>query len=420
MNKNDPRLTGFVLGEISAEDAKIVKDAIHTDKQIAKEVAAIEATVNQINDTLGNTQPKLTVEQRKKIFSSTEPSQDNVLNFAPKSSRRTGILVFIAGVAAIFVAIFSLSSNRDNSSIVASFKHFTPELLSSRLALPSESDDIPVTSLSSQKLQKAISLSPSAFRNVTKSITNNLPVNVSTAPLNHKKERVYKSYILPLTSGLSSWSAIKESTKVGASLDPTLVRTEELVNISTLLPSFSYKFKGIDTALEFTHCPWDSKATLVVINLKNNTKSPINNVSVTLSVSEDAPSLEILGYPATSKDILTAPSSYNFQPNHSHTLIAKIDLEQISVSLESLASLNINAGESSQKISYDFSQTSLKTASHATKFSALTSYWAHYIKSDNQFKSQNQAPLKQSLEEFKSNSADAQMINICNILLQNI
>lgn len=425
MNKNDPRLTGFVLGEISAEDAKMVKNAIHTDKQIAAEVATIEATVNQINDTFGNTQPKLTVEQRKKIFSSAESAEENIVKFSTKAPRKTGILLTITSIAALFIAIFSLSSDRGATSPIADFEGFTPELLSSRLTLPSKNNKaannhIPANSLHSKELKKAISISPALFRNITKSITNPLPANTSTTSLNNKNESLYKSSDLPLTSGLSSWSIIKESSKTGTRLNPASIREEELANIGGLLPVFSYRFKGIDTALEFTQCPWDSNATLVVISLKNNTLSPINNVSANLAISEFSSSLKILGYPDTANGTLSAPTLYNFQPNHSHTLIAKIDFDQIPDSLSSLASLRISVGESSQKISYDFSLASLKIASNASTFPALTSYWAYYMKANDNFKSQHYPLLKQALEEFKEDSTQPQMIDICNILLQNI
>lgn len=428
MNKNDPRLTGFVLGEISAEDAKIVKDAIHTDKQIATEVAAIEATVNQVNAAFGNKQAKLTVDQRKKIFSSSEQSAENLVTFPVKISRKTSILTFVAGIAALFVALFSLSSNRDASSTAATFNHFSPQLLGSRLGLPKKSpaaqnSQYAATSQSPQKLQKfqkAISSNPSTFRDITRSIVTKEVQNTSKALKNKETSDPSRSQILPLTSGLSSWNTIKEATKASVSINPATVRTEELANISFLHPNFNFSFKGIDTALEFTQCPWDENAVLAVIHIKNNTHSSINNVSVNLAVSEAASAFKVLGYPDSGSTSLPAPALYSIQPDHSHTLVAKVDFTDIPETLSSLAILNINVGERSKQISYDFSTASLNIASNATTFPSLTSYWAYYLRADNHFKTQHYAPLKQALEQFKNQSTHPDALEICNILLQNI
>ena len=52
IDKTDPRLTAFVLGELSADEAKEIQSAIDSDAELQQEVEAIRQTVAQIETVM--------------------------------------------------------------------------------------------------------------------------------------------------------------------------------------------------------------------------------------------------------------------------------------------------------------------------------------------------------------------------------
>lgn len=423
MKTNDPRLTGFVLGELDAEDSRLVKDALHVDKAIAKEVKAIEQSVDLVANALGSPQPKLSAEQRKKIFSASETETSNITPFPDRKSRM-GLAVALTGAAAVAVAVFSLKNMNSNGYGVANFDAFSTSALSQRMGLSAEPWDDSTTTkvaLPAASLQAAVSQNPIAYRK--KSTELNIPVTSVNRQLElaqHSPEIEVKeqnSVTLPLTCGNLSWKWIQEAHTNHTAISKGIVRTEELANAVHLPLTHEYTFKGVTTSLEFAKCPWDNHSLLAVIQIENKKSSVVSDVSAGLSVSSSIKSFQVLGYGSSTNDTLLAPATLNLEPNFRHTVICQLDFNQLPSDQSSAVSLHLKVGENQQSIAYDYSKAALAHTSSASHLPIATSFWSHWATSDSSVQASVRPALLQYLHSTKEQISGKKATSLCEALI---
>jgi hypothetical protein len=103
INKTDPRLTAFVLGELSADEAAEIQLAIDSDADLQTEIAAIRQTVAQIETVMS--EEALSMEPadgRRQTAAEKYPANKVRRVFAAVCNLRSA--VFLAVAASLIVA----------------------------------------------------------------------------------------------------------------------------------------------------------------------------------------------------------------------------------------------------------------------------------------------------------------------------
>lgn len=401
MNKNDKNLTSFILGELDSTESQKVKDAAYSDRQIATELKELQKTVSILDEVYNNPSPKLTAEQRMRIFS-TATENNNSIPFPTKNSHQRKLKIAFAAIAAVLVTMFSLkhlSGVNHNTDVVANFEQFDKSHLTARFSLPDINEKTASRgtttghTLSPPKLTQVIANFPSQFRSTTLDIRVNEKQATSISENSLSSSRYV---ILPLTSGLSNVTSTLNSIRNG--ITPKGVRNEELVNYLPSTSPHKVTHKEINASLEFAPCHWslEENSILAVIQISNNSKKTVKNVALSLKYSDTIISSEILGYAQSTtekENSIQSPLSFNIEAGHYHTIVTKLNFNTLPHEASSLAQLDLSINGEMKKISYDFSKEALPYTSHAANSAAILSYWTTYINAKETFQVQHKYSL---------------------------
>jgi hypothetical protein len=421
MKTNDPRLTSFVLGELNAEDSRAVKDAMNTNKAIAEEIAAIESMVSLVSKGFASDHLKLTAQQRGKIFSSGAVSKvDSIVSF--NSARSPKLTWWSAGIAAAaaITLIFTIGPSSNNRQMV-DFNNFSASELTERMGLNTKvwnQTGTIVSPASGSKLEHALAHSPKEYKAVSieKCRTSIAQGSDQVSPLPFLKTQSQNSSLLPLTSGIASWEWIRTASLNGSEIQPSMVRTEELINAMDLPVEPTYSTKGLASALELVPCPWDSNALLANIHFENTNAVVLEKVSAGIQVSETVENFQILGYQAGDKSSLDAPEILNMEPGYKHSALVLLQFAQAPTSDTSLITLHLSVNGTRESIRYSFDETFRPIPSKRSIMATSIAAWAKKYE-DGTPRGPWFADTSDSLRRFTFASENASVQQLAKVLL---
>jgi hypothetical protein len=105
IDKNDPRLTAYVLNELSAADKALIEDALKADSDLRNEVQLLRKSAGILQSLSTQPSHRLSPSQRDAIF--------------PKAKSKIGWLSLSGGFAAAALAVIIFQRGPDNSAKVA-------------------------------------------------------------------------------------------------------------------------------------------------------------------------------------------------------------------------------------------------------------------------------------------------------------
>ncbi len=266
-SSNDPRLTSYLLGELSPGETLIVEDALENDPALREELEKILKTQQAIGTRLLAPEEKLHAAQREHILQIAKALSrtKKIIPIAPRPE--TPAYLMPLAVAAILVFGF---------------------LLFLKLA-PRTAPAVKVAQ-SSQPVELPAPVSPKI--EISLPVEMEKPITLETRSALAKESPTLK---LPIHVATASYARVTQSIQDARALpSPETVRLEEIVN------HFSYRFAGVtsiarkanpnwhpdtrDTGAsaysatlssELIACPWKPSSTLLLISLRGNGKTPI-------------------------------------------------------------------------------------------------------------------------------------------------
>lgn len=422
MQLNDPRLTAFVLGELNAEDAKAVKDAMQTNKAIAQEITAIEDSIQLVSQGYQSDQPKLTASQRAKIYSAgSDLNIEDINSVSNRSSKITWISASIGAAAAVALIMVFAKNNRSSPDTVA-FKDFSASQLSERIGaaqLPWSQQTTQAEPSDISPLEKALNSSPAEFRNtLVEHVHDTLHLSTSTVPRfasEWLRPTEQNSVTLPLTSSTLSWEWISQTAHTGGTLNPSLVRAEELMNAVSLPSSENMALQGITAGLDFSPCPWNENALLAVIHIKNSKKVAISDVGAGLSLSLQPTQFRLIGYHSDEDSALDSATRSTLDGKYSQTVIYQLDFDTTPPHSKSLATLHLSVGEEQRTMIFNYDPLQPTALSPASTFAIATSQWAKIIQ-DGSHSDEEQSELKNTLNTLKESSRSTKAAEVYKTL----
>lgn len=110
-SSDDPRLSAYLLGELSASESVAVEHAVAADPSLRLSLDELKRVTSVLEDTLSETSRGLRPAQRDAVLRALRQAddRDRVIDFAPAVARRRNWLPVLGMAAAMVFAIFLAS-----------------------------------------------------------------------------------------------------------------------------------------------------------------------------------------------------------------------------------------------------------------------------------------------------------------------
>jgi anti-sigma factor RsiW len=291
----DPRLTRYLLGELSPKEAEAFEDAMAKNPQLRIDLVNLHDTQNFLGTHLSLPETKLQPAQRQQILHAAR-SISQALDM-PSVPRLRSLLPYLLplSAAAVFVLVVSIKRPKVTEPLAA------PAMAqNSAPALPAT-----VTAVATPRAKSSILENRSALARVQPSL--DLPVQVGVASYELIKQTIHQEQGLP---------------------EPASVRLEEILN------SFSYRLNGVTAiarsassswhpdnrdasvsplnatlSTELITCPWKPSSTLLILSLKGNAKNPVEAKLTYLANPDSVFRYQLLGFNPIPDQVAGVPST---------------------------------------------------------------------------------------------------------------
>lgn len=252
LHQEDPRLTAYLLGELSPEDAALVEDAAASDPVVRSMLTDTELICTDLKSLLGEDVDHLLPRQRDNIRSAAKEAarQGRIQLLKSHRQARKVWQIPLAAAAVIGGGIFLLT------------------------------------------------LIPSPKKGGTKPVSTKAEVSISVDPGIEQVPRDGNVMQLPLEAGKRSLSLITTAVRIEDKMPAQQeVRIEELLNAFPLKAKGSAAlWKGCSLAAEILPCPWRPSGTLILVSLQG-AKDGKRRLSVELETTGNSTSNQrVLGY----------------------------------------------------------------------------------------------------------------------------
>ncbi|MCP5532939.1 MAG: hypothetical protein H7A48_07185 [Akkermansiaceae bacterium] len=254
LHPEDPRLTSYLLGELSAQDAELVATAIQNDPALAAAIAELEEARDSLAGSLDLGEPRLDREQRARILAAARNAEPKASPFSFANLKPYLAPVAAAAAIALVAAITWRSLHGPDAAIGAS----EPDATEAAESPGGEAGSVPLPALAER----------ADFRKPQESPEMAIPVIGR------------QSGFVPIAK------TIREDRKLP---DPSKVRISSLLNSYQLRPegptvvarfpvsawhpdnrSPVVTTHAATAATEVLPCPWKPSSVLVVISLRGN------------------------------------------------------------------------------------------------------------------------------------------------------
>ncbi|MBK1880939.1 von Willebrand factor type A domain-containing protein [Luteolibacter pohnpeiensis] len=290
LTPEDPRLTSYLLGELSPEEAAAVEKAVAEDPKLQAALSKFDDIRELIGDSLMRNDYQLHADQQDAVRrSAVLADRTRKLTPAPVAVRKFPIkpVLIALGTVAVVVILGAVIFGGSKDQPVASSgspEASTPDESVAAPALPKFAigPDNPSGFSAAPVLENRpdeAEFPPLLFRN---------PIAASESPV----------LSLPIRSGHTSLDWVSNFIHQNSKLPPVnSVRIEEFLNAFELLPAGSAAIaKGVSLSAEAISCPWKPSAVLLIVSLRG---APNANHEVTASFRADPTMVShyrLLGY----------------------------------------------------------------------------------------------------------------------------
>ena len=327
LHPDDPRLTAYLLGELSADESAAVARAAAADPAIGLALRELQSVQRLLTNTLAPTDASLLPHQRASVLRTARQADlaDRPVELASQRRSWKTFLVPLAAAAVVALAAVLLNNTPapDSGKLVKNPPPPTPEnwdqipleiaLLPAPGPLDASTTAKPAaqatgtaaqtladqaaardTALAKtgdtflQKVAQRLQQSPVPPASALPQLTLRGSVPVVTTP----------DLPLPIHSGRASLSWITHAIRTNARLPaPNAVRVEEILNEFNLRPVGAAAIsQGVSVATESLPCPWKPSATLLLITFRGAVDSS-REISATFHANPSAVSLyRLLGF----------------------------------------------------------------------------------------------------------------------------
>jgi hypothetical protein len=268
---DDPRLSAYLLGELSPDERALMERAIAADPALRLSLGELRRVAGLLEGTLSTAAPALRPAQRDAVLRAARHAEggDKVIEFA-SASRRRGNWPLVLGAAAAVVLALTLASRfskPDPKGRMAAGEAVAVSLL----PMPGgEGVAVPAAAAGT-----ASSSAGAELRKNPGGYLERMSREIARAPLPEPSRlpqlkplpalRAGGEIELPVLVGQASYGWVRGWIRERAALPPAnAVRLEELVNAFPLPVAVN---RGIATEIESAACPWNPESFLIAATL---------------------------------------------------------------------------------------------------------------------------------------------------------
>jgi hypothetical protein len=386
VHPDDPRLSAYVIGELSAADRAEVERALATSPVIRNSVSELRKVVRILEDSLGGDPMALDSLRLERVMSAARQADAAEQGIALESGRRSWRGWWVSGAAAAAVAATlvvlaqipageSASNQSDPGGSEEAWQRRAREAALTPVAAPQPVDGVEVAP-DQEDPKAAVAASPGKpgasdgefLERVRREADAGLLPAAGEFPQLADAEfqavPVTGEVPLPLVSGGSSWTWIRRYITERDALPPAgAVRIEEMLN------AFPGRLGEDDNGLrvEIAECPWDSGNSLALVTVAN---PGADSIAVSLTAAFDSGTIaayRLVGY-AEFKNAEAGEATAVLAPGTSHQLI--IELRPTGANQMPAMQVDLR-GEKSARVATSASRLSWDAASDSFRFNAL-------------------------------------------------
>ncbi len=294
LHPEDPRLTAYLLGELSADETAAVERAVAADPALLIALQELENIQRLLGNTLAPDTGTLLPRQREHILQAARRADEaeRAVALAPPRSRIRPFLVPLATAASIGLGIFILSqlphgkpSTVKSPPSAEKTDGFPLEVALLPAPGPADSSGAQggdARPAASSDLAKSAAARDSILREtgdlflrkVSERLAAAPPPSADKLPALHPRGSVsaaeHPTLALPVHAGRSSLGWITRSIREDKQRPPAnAVRVEEVLNEFALRPAGAAAVaQGVTLSTEALACPWKPSATLLVVSFR--------------------------------------------------------------------------------------------------------------------------------------------------------
>jgi hypothetical protein len=328
LRPDDPKLSAWLLGELSAEEAAEVKRAVSADPALKLASHEMERVQRLLSNTLAPQQASLFPRQRNTILQEARRMDASVRVVAfPKRAKAPVSWFFpIAAAAVLALACWLLIQlpGGDNPQMADgrtdTKKPTNPAIDAASWPAPAPAD----------------SSSAAVVMPTTQSIDVHpqFPVLIPRSAVNALENPVLA---LPVQAGRMSldWvtTAIRKENRLP---HPHAVRFEEILNRFTLRPSGTAALaKGVALSAESVPCPWRPSSELLVVSLRGAASDARDVTAVFQPNPAVVRSYRLLGY-ARAQGAAESALPTTLEAGRTHSLVIEVQAEKSTASFGSI------------------------------------------------------------------------------------
>lgn len=254
LHPEDPRLTSYLLGELSAQDAELVASAIQDDPALAAAIAELEEARDSLAETLDLGEPRLDPEQRGRILAAARMAEPKTSPFSIASLRPYLAPVAAAAAIAIVAAITWRSLHGPDPAVGAS----EPDVAETGGATGDDAGTVPLPVLA----DRADFRKPQDSRQMAIPVIGRQSGFVPIAKTIREDRKLPDPSDVRISSLLNSYQLRPEGPTVVARFPVSAWHPDNRSPVVTT--------HAATAATEVLPCPWKPSSVLVVISLRGN------------------------------------------------------------------------------------------------------------------------------------------------------
>jgi len=393
MKANDPRLTAYALGELSADETREVRAAILKDKSLADELEQIRSVVGMLHETFGqDAEHKLSSDQRATVFAAgSAPKVEDIKSIYARNKWRSLAIGSSAAAAVVFGVLFikdgfnSGGSALDNGTKV-DFAAISPDDLTRPMHVDQgdwKYENGASISSTNQGVVKAMSHQSVDFK---QEVAKRMVASAGATMKGEYAEAKWlntadqRSVTFPMISGNASWQWVKHSLEAGKLPSPNAVRAEELVNAFSYPSVDGLKVEGINVAVEVVESPWKAGNLVAVMQFQNQSGTTIHKLAAGMTAGKDIEKFRIVGYRSEQQGTVKATEALHAQAGFSHTLVVEMQPKQPLAANSTAFTMHLHAGDGKVKaITAKYHPTSWEQSSASTQFVIGVATWSQLL-----------------------------------------
>jgi hypothetical protein len=347
LHRDDPRLSAYVIGELSAAERAEVERALATSAVLRREVSELRGLTGMLDGLLGGDPMVLDGLRRERVLSAARQADAAVVAMPLGSARRSWRPWWISGAAAASVAaalvglaqisVGTKGQLADGSPATAeeAWQRKAREAALTPVAAPRYTDEAVETShnitarakppMGASEIAKRVSDTQFLERVRNEADAGVLPTASEFPQLQDNDFRPVAGVVevpLPLHSGGASWTWVRRYLDERQALPPAnAVRIEEMLN--AFAGQLATDSSGLGLDVEVSDCPWDPGMALAMVRVRNaGTEAVIARLGATLQ-GANMDAYRLVGY-ANFKDAVGSSEATMLAPGAAHQLLIEL------------------------------------------------------------------------------------------------